>query len=70
MSFQSSHSRATTSMRVDTRVVQIIYAIDPNHPLVRDNKILVGQLVDVFIDTTSPTEHTQSELSPPATLMP
>ncbi|MGE5192420.1 MAG: HlyD family secretion protein, partial [Deltaproteobacteria bacterium] len=37
--------------RVDTRVVQLIYAIDPRHKLVRDKKILVGQLVDVFIDT-------------------
>lgn len=37
--------------RVDTRVVQLIYAIDPDHPLVRANKVLVGQIVDVFIDT-------------------
>jgi HlyD family secretion protein len=37
--------------RVDTRVAQVIYALDPQHPLVRDSKILVGQLVDVFIDT-------------------
>jgi HlyD family secretion protein len=37
--------------RVDTRVVQVIYAIDPNNRLVVDRKILVGQLVDVFIDT-------------------
>jgi HlyD family secretion protein len=38
--------------RVDTRVVQLIYAIDPRHKLVREKKILVGQLVDVFIDTS------------------
>jgi hypothetical protein len=25
-------------------------ALDPQHPLVRDSKILVGQLGDVFID--------------------
>jgi multidrug resistance efflux pump len=37
--------------RVDTRVVQVIYAIDPDSPLVRDRKVLVGQIVDVFIDT-------------------
>jgi HlyD family secretion protein len=37
--------------RVDTRVVQVIYAVDPNNRLVQDRKVLVGQLVDVFIDT-------------------
>jgi multidrug resistance efflux pump len=37
--------------RVDTRVVQVIYSLDPNHRLVRDKKVLVGQLVDVFVDT-------------------
>ncbi len=37
--------------RVDTRVVQVVYALDSEHPLVRDNKVLVGQLLDVFIDT-------------------
>ncbi len=37
--------------RVDTRVVQLIYAVDPNTRLVQEKKILVGQLVDVFIDT-------------------
>src|ERR1019366_4144647 len=42
--------------RVDTRVVQVIYSIEPNHPLVKANKALVGQLVDVFIDTR-PTSH-------------
>jgi RND family efflux transporter MFP subunit len=36
--------------RVDTRVVQVIYAIEPNSKLVEDKKILVGQLLDVFID--------------------
>jgi RND family efflux transporter MFP subunit len=36
--------------RVDTRVVQVIYALDPDHRLAQDKKILVGQLVDVFID--------------------
>jgi HlyD family secretion protein len=36
--------------RVDTRVVQVIYALDPQNRLVRDKKILVGQLLDVFID--------------------
>ncbi len=37
--------------RVDTRVVQVIYALDPEHRLVREQKVLVGQIVDVFIDT-------------------
>jgi HlyD family secretion protein len=37
--------------RVDTRVVQVIYAVDPNNRLVQEQKVLVGQLVDVFIDT-------------------
>jgi HlyD family secretion protein len=36
--------------KVDTRVMQVIYAIDPNHPLVKERKVLVGQLIDVFID--------------------
>lgn len=36
--------------RVDTRVMQIIYSIDPQHPLVQEKKVLVGQLLDVFID--------------------
>jgi HlyD family secretion protein len=36
--------------RVDTRVVQVIYAIDANQKLVKEKKVLVGQLVDVFID--------------------
>jgi multidrug resistance efflux pump len=36
--------------RVDTRVMQVIYAIDPDHPLVKEQKILVGQLLDVFIN--------------------
>jgi HlyD family secretion protein len=36
--------------RVDTRVVQVIYAINPDHRLVKQKKILVGQLVDVFIE--------------------
>ena len=38
--------------RVDTRVVQLIYAVDPENPLVLDSKILVGQLMDVFIDSS------------------
>ena len=29
----------------------MIYALDPNNRLVREKKVLVGQLVDVFIDT-------------------
>jgi multidrug resistance efflux pump len=41
----------TNIERVDTRVVQVIYAIDPDHKLVRKQKVLVGQLLDVFIDT-------------------
>jgi multidrug resistance efflux pump len=41
--------------RVDTRVVQLIYAIDASNHLVQEKKILVGQLIDVFIDT-QPTD--------------
>jgi hypothetical protein len=37
--------------RVDTRVVQVIYAIDPENPQVKARRVLVGQLLDVFIDT-------------------
>lgn len=37
--------------RVDTRVAQLIYAMDPENELVQCKKVLVGQLVDVFIDT-------------------
>jgi HlyD family secretion protein len=36
--------------KVDTRVMQLIYTIDPEHPLVKEKKVLVGQLLDVFID--------------------
>ena len=36
--------------RVDTRVVQVIYAVDPHNRLVQNQKVLVGQLLDVFID--------------------
>jgi HlyD family secretion protein len=42
--------------RVDTRVVQVIYAIDPENRLVREKKVLVGQLLDVFIDTSEKSE--------------
>ena len=38
------------SDRVDTRVMQVIYSINPDTPLVVEKKILVGQLLDVFID--------------------
>jgi HlyD family secretion protein len=46
--------------RVDTRVVQVIYALDPANRLVQEKKVLVGQLLDVFIDTraTAPPEST------------
>jgi HlyD family secretion protein len=50
--------------RVDTRVVQLIYAISPDNKLVKEKKVLVGQLVDVFIDArlTLPTEsHSESD---------
>lgn len=50
--------------RVDTRVVQVIYAIAPNNRLVQEKKILVGQLVDVFIDTRptrQPNEYQQGK---------
>ncbi len=41
--------------RVDTRVVQVVYALDPENPLVKQHKVLVGQLLDVFIDTRAPS---------------
>jgi hypothetical protein len=44
----------TNIERVDTRVVQLVYALDAGHELVRARKVLVGQLVDVFIDTREP----------------
>jgi len=37
--------------RVDTRVVQLIYAVDSRSQAGPEKKLLVGQLVDVFIDT-------------------
>lgn len=36
--------------RVDTRVMQLIYAIDPTEPLIEQRAVLVGQLLDVYID--------------------
>jgi HlyD family secretion protein len=42
--------------RNDTRVVQLIYAIDSENKLVREKKVLVGQLLDVFIDTRAKGE--------------
>jgi hypothetical protein len=41
----------TNIERVDTRVVQVISAIDAGNKLVREKKVLVGQLLEVFIDT-------------------
>ena len=35
---------------VDTRVLQVIYDIDPDQP-----NVYVGQQLDVFIDMASPT---------------
>lgn len=48
--------------RVDTRVVQVIYAIDPNQKLVKEKKVLIGQLVDAFIDARPnlPSESSRS----------
>ncbi len=37
--------------RVDTRVVRLIYAVDPKSKSVDEGKVLVGQLADVLIDT-------------------
>src|SRR5579883_735632 len=45
----------TNTERVDTRVVQVVFKIDPSHHLVKEKKILVGQLLDVFIDTRATT---------------
>jgi multidrug efflux pump subunit AcrA (membrane-fusion protein) len=39
--------------RVDTRVVQVIYAVHMKCRAVQEGKLLVGQLVDVFIDTSA-----------------
>jgi HlyD family secretion protein len=39
--------------RVDTRVVQLIYAVEPGGRLVREKKLMVGLLLDVFIDARS-----------------
>jgi multidrug resistance efflux pump len=39
--------------RVDTRVVQVIYAVDPECDAIKNKRLLVGQIVDVFIDTGS-----------------
>jgi multidrug resistance efflux pump len=36
--------------RVDTRVMQLIYSLDATDRLVMEKKVLVGQLLDVFID--------------------
>ena len=50
--------------RVDTRVVQVIYAVDPNNRLAQERKVLVGLLVDVFIDTrqtSQPEEYSGGE---------
>ena len=58
--------------RVDTRVVQLIYAIESEHAAVRDSKILVGQLLDVFIDVrpgnkiTSELPHSSQTENAPA----
>jgi HlyD family secretion protein len=38
--------------RVDTRVLQVIYAVDGGN-----KRLFVGQQVDVFIDATSETTH-------------
>ncbi|QVL34044.1 biotin/lipoyl-binding protein [Telmatocola sphagniphila] len=36
--------------RVDTRVVQVIYAVIADEKTIKESKLLVGQIVDVFID--------------------
>ncbi|HZZ80888.1 MAG TPA: hypothetical protein VFE62_20465 [Gemmataceae bacterium] len=36
--------------RVDTRVVQVIYVFDGSHRLVQEQIILVGQLLELFIN--------------------
>ncbi len=51
--------------RVDTRVVQVLYAVDPNHRLVKEKKVLVGQLVDVFIDTRATAPVNENTPKPP-----
>ena len=52
--------------RVDTRVLQVIYAIDSP-----DSRLYVGQQLDVFIDTSSPpTEPSSEPTSPKPSLAP
>ncbi|HQR05498.1 MAG TPA: biotin/lipoyl-binding protein [Gemmatales bacterium] len=46
----------TNIERVDTRVVQVIYALDPKSKSATEKKVLVGQLLDVFIDTKADSE--------------
>ncbi|MCC7476485.1 MAG: HlyD family efflux transporter periplasmic adaptor subunit [Pirellulales bacterium] len=46
--------------RVDTRVLQVIYAVEGKHPL------FVGQQVDVFVDTS----HPEGVLENPAEMVP
>lgn len=50
--------------RVDTRVVQVIYAVDPNNRLVQEKKFLVGQLVDVFIDARPTAQSSKAPGTP------
>lgn len=50
--------------RVDTRVVQVIYAVDPNNRLVQEKKFLVGQLVDVFIDARPTAQSSKAPGAP------
>ena len=40
--------------RMRTHIAQAIYALDAQNPLVHNRKILVGQIVDVFINTAAP----------------
>ena len=55
--------------RVDTRVVQVIYALDPANRLVREKKVLVGQLLDVFIDARRDVAARVDERERPVTLV-
>ena len=47
--------------RVDTRVLQVIYAVDPT-----DKKLYVGQQVDVFINTDKTKEVNDAKVPPDA----
>jgi len=53
----------TNTERVDTRVVQVIYAVEPGNRLGREKKLMVGLLLDVFIDTRPVSNSTAGDVA-------